>query len=240
MTIPRKFCAQNVVPVSHFEGESPMGELQVPQGRIKRATQRKFQRQNHHLVSAAMAGSRSAFSELFELYYRSILRRTLAITKNRADAEDALQETFLKAYSCLHQFQGRASFYTWLQRIAVNSSLMILRRRRVRCEVSTTLHTDINAGLLEIDCDVQDERPNQEAEYSRFQQHMVLRDSINSLPDRFRTAAELIIVRERSTKETCSILGISEPALKSLLFRARRSLADFHKATLEKSAPPDR
>jgi RNA polymerase sigma-70 factor (ECF subfamily) len=186
-----------------------------------------------------MAGSRSAFSELFELYYRSIFGRTLAITKNRADAEDALQETFLKAYSCLHQFQGRASFYAWLQRIAVNSSLMILRRRRVRCEVSMTLPTDMNAGLLEIDCEVQDQRPNQEAEYSKFQQHKVLRDSINSLPDRFRAVAELIIVRERSTKETCGILGISEPALKSLVFRARRSLADLHMAKLERSEPPD-
>src|SRR5580692_11968840 len=92
--------------------------------------------QTRNLVAAARAGSSAAFAELREMYARRVYRKLLTMTKNREDAEDALQDTFLRAYMALHTFEERSSFYTWVTRIAINSALMILRRRRIRSEVS--------------------------------------------------------------------------------------------------------
>ena len=83
---------------------------------------------DERLVSAAKTGSTAAFSELFSLYSKSILKRTLSITGNMQDAEDAMQDTFLKAFVHLKQFDGRSKFCTWLTRVAINSSLMFLRK----------------------------------------------------------------------------------------------------------------
>src|SRR5271165_1260695 len=82
------------------------------------------------LVHAAKAGDISAFEELVKRYDRNIFRIAQHITQNREDAEDVVQDAFLKAYENLEQFQGNSKFYTWLVRIAVNESLMKLRRRR--------------------------------------------------------------------------------------------------------------
>ena len=88
------------------------------------------------LVAAARAGSNSAFEELESRYSRRLYRRIQSITRNHEDAEDALQETFLRAYLALDSFEGRSQFATWITRIAINSALMVLRRRRSRPEVS--------------------------------------------------------------------------------------------------------
>src|SRR5579863_3781467 len=82
------------------------------------------------LVAAAKAGDISAFETLVGRYERKIFRLTQNITQNREDAEDAMQEAFLKAFQHLGEFQGNSRFYTWLVRIAVNQALMKLRRRR--------------------------------------------------------------------------------------------------------------
>ena len=82
------------------------------------------------LVAAAKAGDISAFETLVGRYERKIFRLTQNITQNREDAEDAMQEAFLKAFEHLGEFQGNSRFYTWLVRIAVNQALMKLRKRR--------------------------------------------------------------------------------------------------------------
>jgi RNA polymerase sigma-70 factor (ECF subfamily) len=92
--------------------------------------------QSKNLVAAARSGSSAAFAELREIYAPRVYRKLVTMTKNREDAEDALQDTFLRAYMALHTFEERSSFYTWVTRIAINSALMILRRRRTRSEVS--------------------------------------------------------------------------------------------------------
>src|ERR1700678_882378 len=93
-------------------------------------------RLDQRLVYAAQSGCRAAFDELVSLYSRRVRRTVLAITKNSEDAEDAMQESFLRAFLAISRFEGRSSFYTWLTRIAINSALMILRRRRARPEFS--------------------------------------------------------------------------------------------------------
>ena len=82
------------------------------------------------LVSAAKAGDVAAFEELVNRYERKIFRLGMNITQNREDAEDVMQEAFLKSFKNLDRFQGDSRFYTWLVRIAVNEALMKLRKRR--------------------------------------------------------------------------------------------------------------
>ena len=82
------------------------------------------------LVERAKAGDVAAFSELVTHYDRRVFRMAKQITQNDDDAEDVLQETFLKAYSHLDDFQGNSKFYTWIVRISVNEALMKLRKRR--------------------------------------------------------------------------------------------------------------
>ena len=82
------------------------------------------------LVAAAQAGDAAAFEELVNRYEKKIFRLTRNITGNAEDAEDAMQDAFLKAYSHLKEFQGESRFYTWLVRIAANEALMRLRKRR--------------------------------------------------------------------------------------------------------------
>src|SRR5688572_4259461 len=82
------------------------------------------------LVAKARQGDAEAFAELVELYERRIFRVAKNITDNEEDAEDVLQETFLKAYEHLSEFQGNSKFYTWIVRIAVNEALMKLRKRK--------------------------------------------------------------------------------------------------------------
>src|SRR5436190_13752013 len=88
------------------------------------------------LVQAAKRGDISAFEQLVKRYDRNVFRIAQHITQNREDAEDVVQDAFLKAYSNLAQFQGQSKFYTWLVRIAVNEALMKLRRRRPARTVS--------------------------------------------------------------------------------------------------------
>ena len=95
--------------------------------------------QSRKLVAAARAGSSAAFAELREMYAQRVFRKLLTMTKNREDAEDALQDTFLRAYMALHTFEERSSFYTWVMRIAINSALMILRRRRCALRYLSTV-----------------------------------------------------------------------------------------------------
>ena len=87
-----------------------------------------------NVVSAAQKGRPTTFAELYAIYSRRLYRTIIAITRNPADAEDALQVTFLRAYLALDTFEGRSSVYSWLLRIAINSALMILRKRRARPE----------------------------------------------------------------------------------------------------------
>ena len=84
----------------------------------------------HLLVAAARAGDAAAFEELVNRYEGKIFRLTRNITGNHEDAEDAMQDAFLKAYAHLQDFHGDSRFYTWLVRIAANEALMRLRKRR--------------------------------------------------------------------------------------------------------------
>ncbi len=176
------------------------------------------------LVQAAKAGDITAFEQLVKRYDRNVFRIAQHITQNREDAEDVVQDAFLKAYENLEQFQGNSKFYTWLVRIAVNESLMKLRKRRTDKTVS--LDQEIETEEDTMPREVADWAPNPEQLYKQGELKDILTRTINGLPASFRTVFVLRDVEGLSTEETAEALGLSLPAVKSRLLRARLQLRE--------------
>ena len=176
------------------------------------------------LVQAAREGNIGAFEELVKRYDRNVFRIANHITQNREDAEDVVQDAFLKAYQNLKQFQGQSKFYTWLVRIAVNEALMRLRRRRPERMVS--LDEDIKTDEDSMPREVADWAPNPEQLYTQAELKDILGKTIQGLPPSFRTVFVLRDVEGLSTEETADALELSVPAVKSRLLRARLQLRE--------------
>ena len=176
------------------------------------------------LVERARSGDTAAFSELVNRYERKIFRLAKHITQNDEDAEDVLQETFLKAYSHLESFQGHSKFYTWIVRIGVNEALMKLRKRKSSRTVSLDEPTDTGEDTMVREIAVWEENPEQK--YSRDELREILDKAVESLKPAFRTVFVLRDIEELSTEETASALDISIPAVKSRLLRARLQLRE--------------
>ena len=176
----------------------------------------------HLLVAAAKAGDNTAFEELVTRYEGKIFGLTMSITGNRADAEDATQEAFLKSYAHLATFQGDSRFYTWLVRIAANEALMRLRKRR-----PGEFSIDEPVSVADEDLmprDLEEWRPNPEQQYAQAEIEQILGEAIEKLDADFRVVFLLRDVEEMSTEETAEALGMSIPAVKSRLLRARLKL----------------
>ncbi|HBY64628.1 MAG TPA: RNA polymerase sigma factor [Solibacterales bacterium] len=177
------------------------------------------------LLDRARKGDDRAFAALVEKYERKIFRLARNITQNETDAEDVLQEAFLKAYEHLPEFQGQSKFYTWIVRIAVNEALMKLRKRKSDRTVSMdeNIETGEDAPIVR-EIAVWDDDP--EKRYSREEIREILDDAIASLKPAFRTVFVLRDVEELSTEETAEALNLSIPAVKSRLLRARLQLRE--------------
>lgn len=176
------------------------------------------------VLAQARVGDASAFNELIRRYEGKIFRLALRITQNREDAEDVLQETFLKSYEHLDQFQGNSKFYTWLVRIAVNQALMKLRKRKSDRTVSIDDDIDTGEDTVAREIAAWDENPEQR--YSREELNEILDTAIESLAPPYRTVFVLRDIEELSTEETAETLHLSVPAVKSRLLRARLQLRD--------------
>src|SRR5580698_5143732 len=173
------------------------------------------------LVAAAKAGDIDAFETLVSRYERKIFRLAQNITQNREDAEDTMQEAFLKAYQHLSEFQGNSRFYTWLVRIAVNQALMKLRKRRPN---QVSLDEEIETGEESMPREVEDWGPSPEDRYEQSELGTILNETISDLDPSFRIVFQLRDIEELSTEETADVLGLSVPAVKSRLLRARLKL----------------
>ena len=173
------------------------------------------------LVAAAQAGDISAFETLVSRYERKIFRLAQNITQNREDAEDVMQEAFLKAYEHLSGFQGNSRFYTWLVRIAVNQALMKLRKRRPN---QVSIDEEVNTGEDLIPREIEDWGPSPEDRYKQTEISDILSSTIADLDPPFRIVFQLRDIEELSTEETAEALGLSVPAVKSRLLRARLKL----------------
>ena len=176
------------------------------------------------LVAQAREGDTTAFGELVRRYEGKIFRLAQHITNNREDAEDVLQETFLKAYEHLDQFQGNSKFYTWIVRIAVNQALMKLRRRKTDKSVSLDETIDTGEDTIVREIAAWDEDPEQR--FSREELGEILDTAIESLEPPYRSVFVLRDVEDLSTEETAEALDLSIPAVKSRLLRARLQLRE--------------
>ncbi len=176
------------------------------------------------LVARAREGDLAAFNELVNEYSRKIFRLAKHITQNDEDAEDVLQETFLKAFEHLGNFQGQSKFYTWIVRIAVNESLMKLRKRK--SDRTVTLDEPVDTGEDTVVREIAVWHENPEKQYSQEELAKILDEAVQSLRPAFRTVFVLRDIEELSTEETAEALGISIPAVKSRLLRARLQLRE--------------
>ncbi|HEX4232081.1 MAG TPA: RNA polymerase sigma factor [Bryobacteraceae bacterium] len=176
------------------------------------------------LVARAKAGDMEAFSDLVQHYDRRVFRMAKQITQNDDDAEDVLQESFLKAYSHLDDFQGNSKFYTWLVRIAVNEALMKLRKRR--SDRTVPLDDPIDTGEDSVAREIAVWEDNPEQKYSREEMASILDQAVQSLKPAYRTVFILRDIEEMSIEETAEALSLSISAVKSRLLRARLQLRE--------------
>jgi RNA polymerase sigma-70 factor (ECF subfamily) len=176
------------------------------------------------LVVQAREGDTRAFGELVRRYEGKIFRLAQHITQNREDAEDVLQETFMKAYEHLDQFKGDSKFYTWIVRIAVNQALMKLRRRKTDKSVSLDETIDTGEDTITREIAAWDEDP--EERFSREELGEILDTAVDSLEPPYRSVFVLRDIEELSTEETAEALSLSVPAVKSRLLRARLQLRE--------------
>jgi RNA polymerase sigma-70 factor (ECF subfamily) len=171
------------------------------------------------LVNAAKGGDLTAFNTLCERYSPRTLRKIYSITKDWQDAEDALQDALLKAFTHLKTFEGRCRFSSWFTRIAINSSLMILRKRKVRRETSLDDGSDAESWQLP------DPRANSpETLFAQSETRELIRLAVLHLGPTFREIVELRQLHGHSAKLVSQELGITVAAAKSRLSRARTIL----------------
>lgn len=174
------------------------------------------------LVLAAKNGSDRAFEKLFQRHQSRIFALALGYTRIREDAEDVVQQTFQKVFVYLHKFQGKSSFSTWLTRIAINESLMFLRRGRAAREISIDDTHSEDAGSRELE--TVDSSPNPEMSYLRQETVHILFSAMSQLRPTLRIAMELKELRELSGSETARHMGVSLSAVKARVFHGRSKL----------------
>ena len=174
------------------------------------------------LVTAARAGSHLAFAELHRLYGHRLYKRIHAITKNHEDAEDVLQDTMMRAYLALDSFEGRSQLLSWLTRIAINTSLMALRKRGIRREASLDFWSSSEEGL---EIQVMDPKPSPEQSYLQHEKRSRVMQAVAGLKPALRAVIQLRMHEECSMKEIAGSLDVSVATVKARLHRARQRLA---------------
>jgi RNA polymerase sigma-70 factor, ECF subfamily len=176
------------------------------------------------LVHAAKNGDVSAFEQLVGRYDRKLLRIAQHVTHNREDAQDAVQEAFLKAFQHLAQFREDSQFSTWLIRITVNQSLMKLRKQRSVREVSLDEDFQTDGDILPIE--VADWAPNPEERYRTSELRDILAKMLEDLQPILRTVFVLRDIEGLSIVQTAEVLDLSHTAVKARLWRARLQLRE--------------
>jgi RNA polymerase sigma-70 factor, ECF subfamily len=174
------------------------------------------------LISAAKSGDGAAFVELSKRHSNKILRHAYRIVKNWQDAEDVLQESLIRAFLHLKEFEERCSFSSWLTRIAINFALMSLRKKRGRIEISMEVINDDHG--IQYRWEPKDPAESPESRCSRWEREELLEGAIRRLPPKLRQVVQMKLIDGRSGEEVSQTLGISLPAAKSRLARAKTAL----------------
>jgi RNA polymerase sigma-70 factor, ECF subfamily len=176
------------------------------------------------LVHACKSGNAVAFEELVKRYDTKLFRIAQHITHNRDDAQDAVQEAFLKVFRKLAQFQENSKFSTWLTRITVNESLMMLRKQRHNKEFS--IDNNFESEDHSLTSELADWARNPEELYRGFELRNILRSELQELQPGLRVVFVLRDIEGLSTEETAEVLESTPVAVKARLWRARLKLRE--------------
>jgi RNA polymerase sigma factor (sigma-70 family) len=175
------------------------------------------------LVTRAQNGEQLAYVELCRRHREMVFRTALRITQNMDDAEDVLQDSWMRALAHIGTFDGRSAFSTWVTRIAINSALTMIRRRRKQRELSLDDLVDLdNRRVIEM---VEPSR-NPEERCLETERLRLVRQAIKRLPSKLRTAIEIRQSQDGSMSELAILAGVSVPTMKSRLVRARLRLRE--------------
>jgi RNA polymerase sigma-70 factor, ECF subfamily len=179
-------------------------------------------RSEDDLVARARERDEFAIRTLIQRHNQRLYRIARGILRDDAEAEDAMQEGYLKAFSHLDDFEGNAAIGTWLCRIVMNEALSRLRQRRPTVEWNSME----DAGMLsaEIIRFSTETRPDPERAAAQRQIRGLLEQAIDRLPDDFRIVLIARVVEEMSVQETATMLGIRPETVKTRLHRARLAL----------------
>jgi RNA polymerase sigma-70 factor (ECF subfamily) len=176
-------------------------------------------RTDDDLVQAARLGDNEAFAELCRRHAQTARQRIFAIVRHQQDAEDALQETLLRAYANLGRFRQSCKFSTWITAIGRNAALGVLRKRRFRRESAIEPHSPDEPGW-----EIADQAPDPERTVAKAQIILLLRSELHGLSPKMQEVVTSYYGQEYSMQEAANALGISVAAVKSRLLRGRRSL----------------
>src|SRR6266403_121914 len=176
------------------------------------------------LVHACKDGDVAAFEQLVRRYDRKLHRIAQHVTHNREDAQDAVQEAFLKAFQKLEQFQENSKFSTWLVRIAINQSLMKLRKQHRKSEVSIDQGFQTEEDVLSPE--IADWAPNPEERYKASELRQILINTLQELRPSLSVVFVLRDIEGLSTEQTAEALNLSQAAVKTRLLRARLQLRE--------------
>ncbi|MEO0082351.1 MAG: sigma-70 family RNA polymerase sigma factor [candidate division WOR-3 bacterium] len=175
------------------------------------------------LVRRVQAGNAEAFEELVRRYERKVYNVIYRLMGNEQDARETLQDTFLRAYRFIGKFKFQSSFFTWLYRIATNTSLTKLRQRKSPVVMSLDEPVGEDGDLP---LEIPDYKYNPEQMMRQRELRQALKDAVDSLPPDYRSVVVLRDLEGLSNEEVGKILKLSVPAVKSRLHRGRLALRD--------------
>ncbi len=181
--------------------------------RNKKVLNTLYKNIHQEIIEECKEGSQKAQFQLYKLYYKAMYSVSLRILNDEMEAEDVMQEAFLKAFSKIDTYKGEVSFGAWLKKIVVNRSLDYLKRRKVQFE-------EVN------------ERTGQIADYQMEPKEIdvqVLKRAIQNLSDGYRVVLSLYLVEGYDHEEISQILGISNSASRTQLLRAKNKLRELLK-----------
>jgi len=170
---------------------------------------------NFSLVDRCKKGDEKAYSELYRLYAKAMLNTSMRIVNSKDEAEDVLQESFLKAFQNIRGFDGKTSFGSWLKRIVINRSIDIIRKKK--------------PDFISLDEAVHIE--SEQMEEGKFGYDIgIVRNCMQELPDGFRVVLTLYLVEDFSHREIAQMLNINEGTSRSQYNRAKKKLMELVKS----------
>jgi len=176
------------------------------------------------LVRRALGREEAAVRAIMQANNRRLYRLARGVLRNDSEAEDVVQETYVRAFTHLEQFRGDSSLSTWLSRIAMNEALGRLRRQRPGVEWSTLPQGVLEAQIIQFPLTSSEDPEKSMAQ--REIQHVV-EHAIDELPEPFRLVFITRVIEGMNVEETAEILGLKSETVKSRLHRARTMLRDI-------------